>query len=120
MSDSIKVICDCGKDFDLYVAVQVEKSTKTESFVYPTIEVVEYLSNYAADDKIKVTYYSQGKLHVTSAEDVTKRVNEETLIKNMIEASNRIYEVTIEIFEHGETERIHELTSTYVNDNEIK
>ncbi len=111
IDDEIQVISDCGEDFDIYIAVQVDPELADDPDRYPDepIKISESLTNHT-----EVHYYSQAPINV-AAEKKT-----DSLIKMMETASDRLYEIKIEIYEHGTTDLVTSLTSSYVNDTEIK
>lgn len=105
-------------DFDCYIAVQVNRDKTDETYVYPGLTV----SNEPGNGHT-ITYYSQSELNVGAG--ITP---EKGLIKDMAEASNRIFEITVDIYEGGTdasgkpdfTNLLSTIRSTYVNDTEIK
>ncbi|MBP5248825.1 MAG: prepilin-type N-terminal cleavage/methylation domain-containing protein [Lachnospiraceae bacterium] len=133
MTEKIDVWSDIGKDLDLYIAIQVENKDDVEAYdKYPELDINETLTG----TDTKINYYSQGKIRINGGLGNDESKHENSLIKDMATASNRLYLITVEVYEHiepgleaGEDEEeppqpfsnlITTISSTYVNDSEIK
>ena len=133
MTEKIEVESDIEKPLDLYIAIQVENIDDVEAYdKYPELDINETLTGTGT----KINYYSQGKIKINGGLGNAESKHENSLIKDMASASNRLFLITVEVYEHiepgleaGEDEeeppkpfsnRITVITSAYVNDSEIK
>lgn len=107
-------------DFDCYIAIQVEEAKKDPTYVYPTLNVKEsHMGGHT------INYYSQGQLVLNAGAGAAAK---QSLIKDMAQSSNRIFEIVVEVYEHETDDSgtpafsnlLTTLKSTYVNDTEIK